>query len=266
MVFRAIANELRSTLPQLAGSPEGRREVGTGAGGDRTVHLDALAEGIVVRHLEGAYRSGQRFRLLSEELGSRDFGGSELVLVDPLDGSLNAKLGLPYYSVVLALAGGDRLRDVRLTLTENLVNGDEFVAAQGQGALYNGRPARPVLPSLSGGRYPVLQLDAPIVKETLERAGPLLERADRIRIMGSAALNICHAALGGISLHAAPLPVRAFDLAGPLLFMRESGGVATDFSGGSVLEAGSGLDSRITLLSSASSELHAQALQLLEAS
>ena len=220
----------------------------------------------MVRHLEGAYRSGLRFRLLSEELGSRDFGGSELVLVDPLDGSLNAKLGLPYYSVVLATAGGERLRDVRLSLVANLVNGDEFVAVDGQGALHNGEPARPVPPSVSGGRYPVLQLDAPMVRETLERASPLLERADRIRIMGSAALNICHAALGGVSLHAAPSPVRAFDLAGPLLFMRLTGGVVTDFTGGSVLDAGSGLDSRVTLLASASRELHAMALQLLEAS
>jgi myo-inositol-1(or 4)-monophosphatase len=262
-VFRAIAAELRSTLPPLSGSPQGREEVGTGAGGDRTVYLDALAEGIVVRHLEGAYRSGLRFRLLSEELGRRDFGGQELVLVDPLDGSLNAKLGLPYYSVVLAAAGGQRLGDVRLVLVENLVNGDEFVAEEGQGALYNGQPARPQLPTVVNGRYPVLQLDAPVVRATMERAGPLLERADRVRIMGSAALNICHAALGGISLHAAPVPVRAFDLAGPLLFMRETGGVATDFGGGSLLEVGSDLDSRVTILASASAEAHAQALQLL---
>jgi myo-inositol-1(or 4)-monophosphatase len=102
-IFRAIAAEIRSTIPPLAGTPAAREEVGLGAGGDRTIYLDQLAEEIVVRHLEQAYRSGLRFRLISEELGERDFGGEALVLADPLDGSFNAKMGLPYYAVVLAV-------------------------------------------------------------------------------------------------------------------------------------------------------------------
>ena len=126
-----------------SGTPGGREEVGLGAGGDQTIYLDQLAEGIVVRHLEQAYRSGLRFHLISEELGERDFGGAGLVLADPLDGSVNAKMGLPYYAVVLAVTEGDRFRDVRLGYVQNLVTGDEFHAIEGGGAFRNGTPLQP---------------------------------------------------------------------------------------------------------------------------
>jgi len=93
-ILRAIAAEVRAAIRPLAGSAKAKEVVGLGAGGDQTIYLDQLAEEIVLRHLEQAYRSGFRFRLISEELGERDFGGSPLVLVDPLDGSVNAKMGL----------------------------------------------------------------------------------------------------------------------------------------------------------------------------
>src|SRR4029077_16725859 len=121
-IFRAIAAEIRAEIVPLAGTARGREVVGLGAGGAPSVYLDPLAEGIVVRPLEQAYRSGLRFHLISEELGERDFGGPMLVLCDPLDGSVNAKMGLPYYAVVLAVTEGDRLRDGRLGYVQNLVN------------------------------------------------------------------------------------------------------------------------------------------------
>src|SRR5260370_31002938 len=103
-----MAGEIRAEIPPLAGTPRGREEFGLGAGGDRTIYLDQLAEEIVVRHLEQAYRSGLRFRLISEELGERDFGGGPLALTDPLVGSFNAQMGLPYYAGVLAVTDAHR--------------------------------------------------------------------------------------------------------------------------------------------------------------
>jgi fructose-1,6-bisphosphatase/inositol monophosphatase family enzyme len=80
--------------------------------------------------------------------------------------------------------------------------------------------------------------------------------------MGSAALNLCHTAAGGISLQATPAPVRAFDLAGPLLILREAGGIATDYDGGRLDDVSVRLDSKTTLLASLSAEVHAFARQL----
>jgi fructose-1,6-bisphosphatase/inositol monophosphatase family enzyme len=262
-IFRAIAAEIRATIPPLAGTPKGREEVGLGAGGDRTIYLDQLAEEIVVRHLEQAYRSGLRFRLISEELGERDFGGESLVLADPLDGSVNAKMGLPYYAVVLAVTEGDRLSDVRLGYVQNLVTGDEFYANAGAGAFHHNQPLRPAPRAFDGRSIPLVQLDAPSGVEARERAAPIFACAEKVRQLGSAALNLCHTASGGITLQVTPAPVRSFDLAGPLLILREAGGIATDFEGQSVDSVSVRLDARTTLLASLSPQVHAYALERL---
>jgi myo-inositol-1(or 4)-monophosphatase len=263
-IFAGIAADIRSQIVPLAGSRHGREVVGTGAGGDHTLVLDAVAEQIAVRHLEKAYRSGLRFRLVSEELGSRDFGGDPLVLVDPLDGSLNAKQGVPYYAVLLALAQGGALGDVELALVHNLATGDEFTAQRGQGAHRSGRPITS-RERQAPDRYPLVQLEAPDPLAAVERARPVIERAERLRVLGSVGLNLCHTATGAISLTMAPLPVRAFDLAGPLLILREAGGLATDFEGGGLDRVESALTSRTTLLAAATPAEHARALELLGA-
>jgi myo-inositol-1(or 4)-monophosphatase len=264
-IFRAIAAEIRATIPPLAGTPQGREEVGLGAGGDRTIYLDQLAEEIVVRHLEQAYRSGLRFRLISEELGERDFGGEPLVLADPLDGSYNAKMGLPYYAVVLAVTEGDRFSDVRLGYVQNLVTGDEYHAISGAGAFHMGEPLRPTPPAFDGRSIPLVQFDAPSGVEPRERAAPIFARAEKVRQLGSAALNLCHTASGGVALQVTPARVRSFDLAGPLLILREAGGIATDYEGRSIDSVSVRLDARTTLLASLSPQIHAYALELLGA-
>jgi myo-inositol-1(or 4)-monophosphatase len=264
-IFRAIAAEIRATIPPLAGTPRGREEVGLGAGGDRTIYLDQLAEEIVVRHLEQAYRSGLRFRLISEELGERDFGGDTLVLADPLDGSFNAKMGLPYYAVVLAVTEGDRFSDVRLGYVQNLVTGDEYHASSGAGAFHMGEPLRPTPPAFDGRSIPLVQLDAPSGAEARERAAPIFALSEKVRQLGSAALNLCHTASGGVSLQVTPAPVRSFDLAGPILILREAGGIATDYQGGSIESVSVRLDTRTTLLASLSPQIHAYALEVLGA-
>jgi len=264
-IFRAIAAEIRAAVLPLAGTPAGREVVGLGAGGDQTVYLDQLAEQIVVRHLEQAYRSGFRFHLISEELGDRDFGGAPLVLADPLDGSVNAKMGLPYYAVVLAATQGDRFSDVQLGYVQNLVTGDEFHAIAGAGAYRNGEPLRPSPPAFDGRRIPLVQFDAPSGVEPRERAAPIFARAEKVRQLGSAALNLCHTATGGVALQVTPAPVRSFDLAGPLLILREAHGIATDYDGRSIDSTSVRLDARTTLLASLSPAVHAFALELLQA-
>ena len=264
-IFRAIAAEIRATIPPLAGTPRGREEVGLGAGGDRTIYLDQLAEEIVVRHLEQAYRSGLRFQLISEELGERDFGGEALVLADPLDGSFNAKMGLPYYAVVLAVTEGDRFSDVQLGYVQNLVTGDEYHAFSGAGAFHMGEPLRPKPPAFDGRSIPLVQFDAPSGVEPRERAAPIFALAEKVRQLGSAALNLCHTASGAVALQVTPAPVRAFDLAGPVLILREAGGIATDYEGRSIESVSVRLDARTTLLASLSPQIHAYALEVLGA-
>jgi len=263
-VFRAIGAEIRTALAPLAGTARGRAVVGQGAGGDGTIYMDQVAEEIAVRHLEQAYRSGRRFELVSEELGERAFGGSPLVLVDPLDGSFNAKQGLPYYAVVLAAGDGDRIKDMQIGYVLNLVTGDEFYAESGAGAFRNGQPLAPDATPFDGRGFAVVSVDAPTGIDARGPSAPILARAEKTRQLGSAGLNLCYAATGGITLQVTPAPVRAFDIAGPLLILRECGGVATAFDGTSLDQVSCRLDSRTTLLASGSPDAHRHAVKLME--
>ena len=83
---------MRDTVLPLAGTEAGRAQLTVGAGGDRTMELDRAAEAVVFGGLEGVADDGELFSVLSEEVGRRSFGADfPLVLVDPVDGSLNAK-------------------------------------------------------------------------------------------------------------------------------------------------------------------------------
>src|SRR5918911_2441044 len=88
----------------LAGRPtiaERVLETGTrGEGGDRTLEIDREAEELVFAQLEDLARDGARFTVVSEERGTVGFGsGDTVVVVDPIDGSLNAKRGLPHHAL-----------------------------------------------------------------------------------------------------------------------------------------------------------------------
>src|SRR3954452_18962852 len=71
------------------------RETGTrGEGGDRTLLIDEAAEDFVFAELERLHAGGARFTAVSEERGVVEFGSGDVrVVIDPIDGSVNAKRG-----------------------------------------------------------------------------------------------------------------------------------------------------------------------------
>ena len=89
-------------------------ETGTrGEGGDKTLLIDEAAEDVVFAELEALYAAGARFCAISEERGVVDFGCDDLqVVIDPIDGSLNAKRGLPHHALSIAVADGPTMADV----------------------------------------------------------------------------------------------------------------------------------------------------------
>jgi len=128
-VFRALGERARHAARPLAGTARGRAGLGKGAAGDTTIVLDRTLEDLVV----AAARKAGDIRLISEELGTRDFGTPRATLiVDPLDGSANAGAGIGLYAVSYALAPPEpTLGNVRLGYVRNLVSGEEFWAARG---------------------------------------------------------------------------------------------------------------------------------------
>ena len=213
-------------MAPVAGTEAGRAELATGAGGDRTVEVDRLAESVAVAALEKVAQAGARFRLLSEEIGERDFGAeSPTILLDPIDGSLNATQGLPLYAIMLSLVDEPRVGGVRAGYVMNLATGEAWSAIRGGGAWRAGQRLDP-LPRRPSRRFEVLALESS--PRSLVKAEALVQRSAKVRILGSMAISIAQAAAGSFDVFCSPIDARVFDMTASLLVLKESGGVATD--------------------------------------
>lgn len=258
-VFRALGARAQRIARPLAGTPAGRRSLGRGASGDTTVALDKKLEDIVV----AACRRAGGVRLLSEELGVRNFGrpGASLI-VDPLDGSTNAVNGIGFYAVSYALAGVEpTLGNVKSGYVRNLISGEEYWAVKGRGAFRNGRRIR----AHRGPELAVLLLElSPGQLTAVDRARALLEKADKVRCLGSMALDLCLVASGGAS---ATVDVRGglgrpLDASAGKLILEEAGGVMTDAVGMSADGMKIDLDGRWDSIACANPAVHQKVLSL----
>src|SRR5947208_1326023 len=90
---------------------------GVGEGGDRSLRLDLLSEEVVFAELERLHAdTGLGLRAISEERGEVSYGDGDgpVVVIDPIDGSLNARRTIPAFSLSIALATGEAMADVEL--------------------------------------------------------------------------------------------------------------------------------------------------------
>jgi myo-inositol-1(or 4)-monophosphatase len=217
-----------STL--LADTPtiaERVRETGTrGEGGDRTLIIDKAAEDIVFTELDALHAAGARFTAVSEERGTVDFGGDGVVVViDPIDGSLNAKRGLPHHAVSIAVADGPTMADVGFAFVQDFGPGEEWVAWRGRGAQLNGVALDPSLGERrSGGLLEVVGVESTDPRLVVASADRLAGVAHRIRAIGTMASAICQVAAARFDGMVSLRNCRAVDAAAAQLVVREAGG------------------------------------------
>lgn len=259
-MFKSIGAKMRDDLSSIINIENATIPIGKGAGGDKTFPIDKWAEDIIIAELEKAHEAGESFALISEELGIRMFGDkNQRVLVDPIDGSNNAKSGVPFFSTSLALLDGERLSDLSVAYVINLAMGDEFWAVRGHGAFKNGKRihASP-LPGITIVAYEASNpaRDIPLIM-------PLIAQAKRTRCFGSTALDLAYLAAGAMSVFATATASRAFDFAAGMLILEEADGVITDLSGNMIDHITVGLDRTVPLLASKNETTHQQALDIL---
>src|SRR5574341_336518 len=259
-VFKNIGKQMFDGIAEFLAREGGMVPLGRGAGGDRTFPVDKWAEDVILAALETAHRQGENFTLISEELGVRKFGeGKKTVLVDPIDGSNNAKSGIPFFSTSLALLDGDKLSDLKVGYVINLAVGDEFWAVRGQGAHKNGAPIR--TSPLEG--ITIVAYEASNPAADLPKILPLIRQAKRTRCFGSTALDLAYLASGALSVFATATASRAFDYAAGMLILEAAHGVITDFTGDTLDHIVAGLDRTVPLLASKNDATHVRALDAL---
>jgi myo-inositol-1(or 4)-monophosphatase len=221
-VCRAAAADIRQVLVDLPGRAEREPVLATGVGGDDTTAIDDAAEKAVVARLEELHRQGQEFLLVSEELGERAFGDSRTrVVVDPIDGSVNAKRGLRHFCLSIAVAEGSTFGDVVFGYLYDFGSGEEWTATRGGGAQLDGGRLGPV--TSADGRVEILALEGTQSASIADTANPLAGYARRFRIMGSLALSLCQLAAGRVDAVCSLRDARAVDVAAAQLVVRECG-------------------------------------------
>jgi myo-inositol-1(or 4)-monophosphatase len=218
---RNAKGAVEGVLAALPTRSEREPAVGRGEGGDETTAIDAAAEGAVVTLLEALHAEGVDFTLVSEELGQRAFGSDGLrVVLDPIDGSLNAKRGIPFFSLSVAIADGPAMKDVFFGYVFDFGTREEWTARRSVGAFLDGTPLDGPSPK---EEIEVLSFEATRTDLVAERVADMVGLAYRTRIMGSLALSLCHLAAGRVDAVCSLKPARSVDIAAGQLLVRERG-------------------------------------------
>jgi myo-inositol-1(or 4)-monophosphatase len=227
---RAVAG-LEQILSDTPTTDERARETGSrGSGGDRTLVIDESAESVVFAQLDSLRAAGHRFTALSEERGEIDYGDSSVrVIIDPIDGSLNAKRGLPHHALSIAVAGGHTMADVVFAFVHDFGPREEWSARRGEGAYLNGGRLDPDLTERRGrdGKLEILGIESADPRWVAASIEALCDSAYRLRALGTIASSLCQVAAvrldGMVSLRDA----RGVDCAAGQLIVREAGGVVS---------------------------------------
>jgi myo-inositol-1(or 4)-monophosphatase len=217
---RRAADAARATVRRYSTTAERSVETGRGEGGDMALVIDRAAEDAVFRELDSL---GAPVTAISEERGEVELngGGPTRVVIDPVDGSLNAKRGLPFAAVSIAVAEGPGMADVIAGVVAELEPAGDWWATKGGGAFRDGER----LSALEPGPLELLGLETAhpdLVAAEAERIGTL--GAERLRALGSVAVTLCLVAAGRLDAMLSLRDVRSVDAAAGQLIVLEAGG------------------------------------------
>jgi myo-inositol-1(or 4)-monophosphatase len=223
---RAVAG-LERIFAEAPTISERALETGTrGEGGDQTLVIDSSAESVVLAELDGLHAEGHRFQAFSEERGEVDYGESRVrVIIDPIDGSLNAKRGLPHHAISIAVADGDTMADVVFGFVYDFGPAEEWSAQRGAGAWLNGGRLDPEIGERRyDGRLEVLGIESADPRWVAASIDALVGTAHRLRALGTIASSLCQVAGARFDGMVSLRNSRGVDSAAAQLIVREAGG------------------------------------------
>jgi myo-inositol-1(or 4)-monophosphatase len=282
----SLARRLRDRVAPELGSTAGRAIEGDGAGGDLTFAIDAVAEQALVEELADL---APRVAFYSEDRGLvAPDGATDVLIVDPIDGTRPAMAGLESACVAVALApigdGEPTMADVLCGCVVEIKSGAWFLAVRGEGLTssgpvrlsqsddvsrmfwgygFRGRPARPMVEvigdlidasSVGGGTFELGSQAFAMTRVVTGQLDAVVEVGSRLIDDVPGMRSEFERIGGGQVLNNSP-----YDLAAPWLCLREAGGIVTD-GWGAPLDShrllGSGHEFQMSSISAANRTLH----------
>ena len=205
----AVGEAIVQSDVQIVTRKKGRANFATAA--------DHAAEKAVIQRLAA---HDPNVPVLAEESAKAAIRKAErLWVVDPIDGTLNFSRAIPFYCVVIAYVEGGLTRAAAVHAPRT---GETFAASQGRGATRNGVAISVGSVTKLSEAFVVASLGFGGTKKKDSRFVALNSTCARLRVLGSAALEMCYVAMGTFDLfvHEALSP---WDVAASAFIAREAG-------------------------------------------
>lgn len=289
-----LALHLRERIVPELGSHAGRAHAGDAVGGDVTFAVDQLAEESLQEFLADR---APRMAFYSEDRGLVAPGNAtDVLVVDPIDGTRPAMAGLESACVAVALAplgeGDPTMADVEVGCVVEIKSGDWYLAVRGSGVRstrrvalsreadparmfwgygFRGRPARATVEvlgdlidasSVGGGTFELGSQAFVMTRIVTGQLDAVVEVGSRMVDEVPGMREQFERIGGGQVLNNSP-----YDLAAPWLCLREAGGTVSD-GWGQPLDRhrllGSGHEFQMSSISAANPPLHAKLVRAVD--
>ena len=252
-ILKEACNEVYQDTRNIIGTVDGNKKFNRGAGGDISRRIDLDAEKAVINTLK---RHNFNPTIIGEECGIIQ-GKDGFLIMDAMDGTMNASRGIPFYCCSLAYSTDFRLSSVIDAAVIDLSIGDIYYASREKGAFWNedricagqnkirnnGSSEQNFLQDMMIG----MNISG-ISEDTFNRLSKLISRSIHIRHFGANALELCYFARGLMDAYIDFRgKIRATDMAAAYLILKEAGAkIYSD--NGSELESELGVDRTMSFM------------------
>jgi len=260
-----ISSELRDSVRTYISETADYGEIIVRRERDVTRKIDMFAE----KALEKSLRSRDLCaRIISEELGDHVFPKGDdpkfTLIFDPIDGSTNAILGIPFFCSSIAYSPKvDYITfdDIQASVVATIY-GKTFYAVKSENAFFDGKKLPRKVKGKTKQILSIYTYGADSIPESLIQFQKEAKNVI-VRVLGSIAAEICLVAEGVIDV---VIDVRGlisgYDIAGAALILKEAGGIVTDLRG-KELKSEVGKTQNISLIAALEPEMYKRMLDLL---
>ncbi|MFZ4484412.1 MAG: inositol monophosphatase family protein [Chthoniobacterales bacterium] len=186
---------------------------------DIKLELDRRTQKLIEDHILARY---PEHAILGEE-GMRGGTSDCEWIIDPLDGTVNYFYGIPHFATTIAVR---RNNDLLAGVIHDPLRNETWTVEAGGSALLNGQPIR--VSTRTNLQDCMVSMGVSKTIDTIDNTLPLfsnaIRRVKKMRMLGSAALDIAYVATGRLDAYIEST-IGLWDIAAGVLLVRAAGGV-----------------------------------------